>query len=156
MPRGIYERRKEVDSRDTPDIERPIDIESILVNGAPTIEVATEEALKTIDDDKFMNEMVEIHLHEPNTEQEPSHAFLGWQGETLWLQRGMSYTLKRGFICVLALSKNGRVSQTRQIAPDGSQSYIEKEVLSTTYPFSVIADPNPKGGPWLRNLLKSV
>lgn len=156
MPRGVYPRSKEVDSREVPIIngEKQVDLGEILLNGTPPIETVGADALRTLDDEKFMNDMVEIHLHEPVQENEPTFCFVGVGGECMWLARGMNYTLKRTHVEALARAKTGRVTQSRMIAPDGSQSYIDKEVLSLTYPFSVISDPSPRGGTWLREILK--
>lgn len=72
----------------------------------------------------------------------------------MWLARGGTYQLKRYHVAALATAKTGRVNQRKLIAPDGSQSYVETEVLSIAYPFTVIHDPNPRGPTWLRQLLK--
>jgi hypothetical protein len=40
--------------------------------------------------------------------------------------------------------------------PDGSMGFVEENVLSLTYPFSVTHDPRGKqGGDWLKKLLSN-
>ena len=139
-----------------PGREKAVDIDSIIVNGPPPIEVASESALKggTMELEKFMSEVLEVHLHEPAHENEPTLAWVGVNGDALWLARGGTYQLKRYHVEALVHGKTGRIAQKRHIAPDGSQSYINSEVLNIAYPFTVISDPNPRGPAWLRNLMQ--
>jgi hypothetical protein len=48
------------------------------------------------------------------------------------------------------------VRQRKVVSPDGSMGFQEENVLSLTYPFQIMHDPNPKQGvPWLKQLLKN-
>lgn len=162
MPRGVYKRqtmKKHIDATDE-SIENRVQefsVADILLNGVKPIETASVDALSNdrLDRERFMAETLEVHLHEPTNESENTHAYVGVNGDAMWLVRGGTYMLKRYHVALLATAKAGRVKQSKVIAPDGSQSYIDTEVTSLAYPFTVIADPNPRGGAWLRETLKS-
>ena len=165
MPRGIYTRKSKTIMSKTIDVtsdaiegrEREFTIAQVAAGEAPVIEVAPAEALrevKHLDNQMFMKEMLEVYLHEPVSENEPKHVFVGVNGDSMWLLRGNTYQLKRYHVAVLAQAKSGRVSQRKLVAPDGSQSYVEKETLSLMYPFSVTNDPNPAGRQWLQETMK--
>lgn len=71
MPRGVYERKKvktEATSDAIENREQPLDIGEILANGGPKpIEVAPADAMKAdrLEMERFMAEILEVHLHEP-------------------------------------------------------------------------------------------
>lgn len=136
--------------------EQQFDVGEILTNGPKPIDLASENVLKgdSLDHERFMAEMVEVHLHEPVSENEPAFCYVGVNGDSMWLARGGTYQLKRYHVAILADAKTGRVVQKKHVSPDGSQTYIDSEVLTLAYPFTVIADPNPRGGAWLRERLR--
>ncbi len=160
MPRGKYERKKTVTESNEvfSGSEKVIDIAKVAREGAPDIEVASEDVLRNtekMDRQRFMNELLEVHIHDPMGDQDSKFCFLGVNGDCLWLRRGETYQIPRKHVEILARAKAGRVVQTRHIAPDGSQTYIDKEVLNLQYPFSVVSDPSgSKGAVWLREILK--
>jgi len=165
MPRGVYERKvkphmsKHIDA--TSDAiegaEREFSVSEIAVNGPPPIEVAPVDVMRNtgvLDREKFMAEVLRVFLHEPQTDDEPRFCFVGVNGHQMWLERGREYQMRRFHVAVLAQAKSGRVRQRRNIAPDGSQSYVNTEMLTLSFPFTVLEDPNPRGPAWLRETLK--
>ena len=50
--------------------------------------------------------------------------------------------------------EQSRIRQKKIVNQDGSMGFQEENVLSLTYPFQVMHDPNPKlGAPWLKKML---
>lgn len=170
MPRGVYPRNKPVSKLPnvapskivdaTDDLiegrDREFNLEKLVVAGPPPIDTAAPDVLDhtNIEHEKFMAQMLDVYLHDPVGEHENSHAFIGVNGEQMWLKRGAQYQLKRCHVAVLANAKSGRVIQDKGHDADGAERYINREVLSLMYPFSVIADPHPRGPAWLRETMK--
>lgn len=159
MPRGVYPRNKmkiEATDESIENREQEVSVGDIMVNGPKSIDVAPENVLKAekLEFERFMAEPLEVHVHEPTRDDESTHAWVGVNGDAMWLVRGGTYKLKRYHVEALANAKTGRVVQKKTVAPDGSQGYIETEVLAIAFPFTVISDPSPRGGAWLRELLR--
>lgn len=164
MPRGVYPRKPKAPMSNHIDAtseaiegrEREFSVADIAESGPPQIDTAPVDVLKKDDLDRevFMAQKLKIHLHEPQTEVEPKYCFVGVNGRQMWLERGREYEIPRAHVAVLAQAKTGRVKQTKMISPDGSQGYVETEVLMLSYPFTVLDDPaGQKGRVWLRDIL---
>lgn len=159
MPRGVYERKQMTESNEVfSGSERDVSVSKGLQDTTPEVEPVSAQMLanaEQMDRAKFMGEMLEVYLQDPMNDQDSKFCFVGVQGNCLWLKRGGTYQIPRSHVEVLARAKAGRIVQTRQTASDGSQSYVEKEVLNLQYPFTVISDPSgQKGSAWLRAILK--
>lgn len=121
--------------------------------------IDTEKVYSTaaLDMEKFLREEVEVSFSEPGNEAEPAFVEVNVNGDyRLAMRDGNPVKLRRYHLAVVAQAKQSRVKQTRTVNPDGSMGFRETNVLSLTYPFQVLEDPNPKkGGPWLRQLLSN-
>lgn len=121
------------------------------------VEIDTDRVISTdaLDQEAFMRDEMEIILMEPSNESDPQFCEVNVNGDYRMLMRnGEPQRVRRYHVAVLAQAKQSRVRQKKIISPDGSMGYQEENVLSLTYPFSVLTDPHPKqGAPWLRQML---
>lgn len=127
--------------------------------GSPGHQIDTERVYATtaLDEERFMRDELEVILAEPSTENEQDFVDVNVNGDRIIaLRNGEPVKLKRYHVAVLAQAKQSRIRQKRVNNADGSMGYVEENVLSLTYPFSVMSDPNPKkGAPWLKQILKN-
>lgn len=157
-----YERKRGVDSNDiaiigaTQNVNASLAAETgMALEDVKGIVVDTESVLRTdqLDEEVFMREWMEIHLHDPANEDEPVYAEVTVNGDKFVSIRGETKKVRRYHVAALAQAKALRLVQTKVTNEDGSMGYREKAVLRLVYPFSVIHDANPKGGAWLRQQL---
>lgn len=149
--------------------QRPIESDDVGIRDAaqsaadamktPGVQVETVPTYRTdeLDFEHFMRDELEVILSEPNNEHEASFVEINVNGDyRCVLRNGDPVKLRRYHVAVLAQAKQSRVRQKKIVNADGSMGFQEENVLSLTYPFSVIADPNPrKGAPWLREMLRT-
>lgn len=155
-PVNTYERNRGVASSDV-DIEKAVTPASE-ASAPGGIEVDTDKIIRTeqLDYEKFMRDELEVFFNEPGNEHEPGFVEVNVNGDYRIAVRGDTTKLRRYHVAVIANAKQSRVRQKKIVNPDGSMGFQEENVLSLTYPFQIIHDPNPKeGGPWLRQLLKN-
>ncbi len=154
-----YTRRTGVDSNDVSIVgnDTAITAQTLAADGG--IEIDTDRVLRTDDLEKvrFMQDELEVIFSEPQSENDPRVVEVNVNGHYVMAVRDNTpVKLKRYHVAVLAQAKQMRVRQEKVVNPDGSQGYVERAVLSLSYPFSVLFDPNPvKGAPWLRQLLSN-
>ena len=149
-----YEKHRTVDSENV-DIERAV-TPAAEATSARGIEVDTDRVLRTdqLDQEAFMRDELEVLFSEPATEHEPAYAEVNVNGDYRLAVRGDTTKMRRYHLAVLANAKQSRVRQRKIVAPDGSMGFQEENVLSLTYPFQVMHDPNPRMGvPWLKKML---
>ena len=150
-----YERHRTVDSENVDIINAVTPAAEAAAPGG--IEVDTDRVLRTdaLDQEAFMRDELEVLFSEPTSEHEPSFVEVNVNGDYRMVMRGDTAKLRRYHVAVLANAKQSRVRQRKIVNQDGSMGFQEENVLSLTYPFQVIHDPNPRqGGPWLKQLLK--
>ena len=151
-----YERKKSLDSNETDMIGGGVEAVAAAQSGKG-IEIDTDRVISTdaIDQEAFMRDELEVFFNEPNNEHDPAFVEVNVNGDYRMVVRGNTATLRRYHVAVLANAKQSRVRQRKIVAPDGSMGFQEENVLSLTYPFQVMNDPNPKQGiPWLKKLLQ--
>lgn len=151
---NTYERNKSISSEDVPIFGQVTEASEASKPGG--IEIDTDRVLRTdaIDEEAFMRDELEIYFNEPGNEHEPGFVEVNVNGDYRMAVRGDTVKLRRYHVAVLANAKQSRVRQRKVVSPDGSMGFQEENVLSLTYPFQVMHDPNPKQGvPWLKKLL---
>jgi len=101
----------------------------------------------------FMEEMVEVHIHDNNdpTSEQVFEIFNNGQREVF--RRGERKAVKRKFVNELATRKITTYTQERKQGPDGVMHDVQVPRTALRYPFSVINDPHPRGADWLRATL---
>lgn len=100
------------------------------------------------DVEAFMNEVVEIRLHETATEGEPDHVVLQCNGINHVVFRGVPTQIKRKYVEVLARMRETKYVQVRD--PIQLDKAELKARVGNVFPFEVTADQNPKGTAWIR------
>lgn len=149
-----YERNKSVASEDVDIINKVTPAAEASAPGG--IEIDTDRVIRTdqIDQEAFMRDELEVYFNEPGNESEPSFVEVNVNGDYRMVVRGDTAKLRRYHVAVIANAKQSRVRQRKIVNADGSMGFQEQNVLSLTYPFQVMNDPNPKlGVPWLKKLL---
>lgn len=151
-----YERKKSLDSNETDMINGGVETVEAARSGKG-IEIDTDRVISTdaIDQEVFMRDELEVFFNEPQNENDAAFVEVNVNGDYRLIVRGNTATLRRYHVAVLANAKQSRVRQRKIVASDGSMGFQEENVLSLTYPFQVMNDPNPKMGiPWLKKLLQ--
>lgn len=149
-----YERNKSVASEDVDIINQVTPAAE--ASASRGIEIDTDRVIRTdqLDQESFMRDELEVFFNEPGNENEPSFVEVNVNGDYRMVVRGETAKLRRYHVAVIAAAKQSRVRQRKIVNPDGSMGFAEENVLSLTYPFQVMNDPNPKlGVPWLKKLL---
>jgi hypothetical protein len=158
---STYERKPTLDSQN---VEINKGVEKVdtaaLASGATLggIEIDTDRIIRTdqLDQEAFMRDELEVFFNEAQNENDPAFVEVNVNGDYRLAVRGETTKLRRYHVAVLAQAKQSRVRQKKIVQPDGSMGFQEEQVLSLTYPFSVIHDPRPKeGGAWLKQLLSN-
>lgn len=154
-----YERKGTVSSDD---VAIANDVETVdtaaLASGSSLngIEIDTDRVIRTdqLDHEAFMRDEIEVFVNEAMSENDPTFLEINVNGDYRMVVRGDTVKLRRYHVAVLAQAKQSRVRQKKIMNPDGSMGFVEENVLSLTYPFSVVFDPRGKqGSDWLRQLL---
>ena len=150
-----YERQRTVSSEDVKIEKQVTSVAEALSSDGHIVDTDRVISTDQLDQEAFMRDEMEIILMEPGNENEPQFCEVNVNGDyRLMIRNGEPQKCRRYHVAVLAQAKQSRVRQKKIVQPDGSMGFEETNVLSLTYPFSVIMDPNPKlGAPWLRKLL---
>lgn len=157
-----YEKKRGVDSSkvDMVNQSQPVNTGSadgFALGDRSGIEVDIVQVMdnKALDYEKFMAEEMMIHMYDPPNEDAHQFAEVTVNGDHRILPCGQEAKVRRYHVAVLANAKAMRIVQKPITNSDGSKGFREDAVLKLMYPFSVTHDPNPKGGPWLRQLLQN-
>lgn len=163
MPKGVYVRNgntTDVNVQSTgPDVEIPVSGELKREDLVQEIEV--ESNLASFNEKAaalaFLEEPVDIFLHESTNPNEEPVVFLQVSGEPAqpgnpYLIRGKNYTVKRKFVEQLIRAKTVSYTQPFAREVDDRANHMRPHV-AMRYPFSVQYDPNPRGAKWLRELM---
>lgn len=153
-PLNSYERNRSVASEDV-DIVGAVTPASDATK-AGGIEIDTDRVIRTdqLDHEAFMRDELEVFFNEAVNENDPTFVEVNVNGDYRMIVRGDTLKLRRYHVAVLANAKQSRVRQKKIVNQDGSMGFQEENVLSLTYPFQVMHDPNPKAGvPWLKKML---
>lgn len=156
-----YERKQIVSSGDV-DIQNGVEAvdTTALAAGATLngIEIDTDRVLRTdqLDQEAFMRDELEVYVNEAGNDNDNRFVEVNVNGDYRVVVRGDTVKLRRYHVAVLAQAKQSRVRQKKIVNGDGSMGFVEENVLSLTYPFSVTQDPRGKqGGDWLKQLLSN-
>lgn len=101
----------------------------------------------------FMEEPVEVLVHESADKNAQAIVETGVNGVSQRFIRGVPITVKRKYVERLARAKPISYGQEKYVDHDGFDAYRYPSRTGLLYPFSVIHDANPLGAPWLRKVL---
>lgn len=113
----------------------------------PVERVVANEKLEAL---KFMEDVLTVMVHDSTNPTDHPMPSVWNDGRQQFFPRGKEVQAKRKFVEVLARMKNTTYSQ-EPIPNMGGYRNIPHTALK--YPFSVLHDPSPRGGAWLKNLL---
>ena len=103
-----------------------------------------------LDELRFMEEMVEIFVHESTDQNADNPVPLGNNGIYVFVDRGVPTKLKRKFVDAMIV-KSTRITTPEYINGAGERAFKINQTSALKYPFSMISDPSPKRGTaWLR------
>jgi hypothetical protein len=151
-----YERKRGPDSNEVDMVNGGVEAIAEAKSGKG-IEIDTDKVISTdaLDQEAFMRDELEVFFSEPVNENEAAFVEVNVNGDYRMVVRGNTAVLRRYHVAVLANAKQSRVRQRKIVQTDGSMGFQEENVLSLTYPFQVMHDPNPKVGvPWLKKILQ--
>lgn len=106
------------------------------------------------DELKFMEEPVEVMVHESAADNVSPIVEVFHNGVPQRFLRGQVQTVKRKFVEVLARAKKTGYSQqvyADRLSGEAVQRMIPHTALQ--YPFNIVSDKNPLGSAWLRKIL---
>lgn len=102
-----------------------------------------------LEEEVFMNEIVEVYCYPSTNENEPPHFTLSVNGTNQPVFRGSVTPMKRKYLEVLARMKQTAFTQPARdiMNPEAGNQLIGRTAL--VYPFELRKDPNPRGPAWL-------
>lgn len=126
-----------------------------IISDEPTIDsIATSDLGNVAREEAFMHEKVTILIMSTTDSNAPPYADVSVNGQKCVIRRNVKTQIARKHLEVLA-----RMKETRwvQEVPEGWNGAVGMETLrghsANVYPFTVLSDPNPLGGPWLEHIL---
>jgi hypothetical protein len=110
--------------------------------------VSERDFVKEADLESFMNEELEIRIHDAVADGDLLIETPSLNGINMPIIRGQRQRVKRKYVEVLAQARTITFVQEARNPIDPSDiAMVERSRLS--YPFEVLHDPNPKGRAWL-------
>lgn len=103
---------------------------------------------------KFMEDMITVHVHETAEKNADVCFEVGVNGRNYLFIRGQTKTVPRFVIETLARAKPINYTNEEYTMPDGERAVRWPSATGLRYGFSVIQDPHPRGGDWLKSVLR--
>lgn len=159
MPRGVPNRSRELETTDylpnLDDSEQVLDYRSLKIElvAQPIVHVSEREFDTAAEAAAFSEEPVVIRVHPTGDENAPPMVPVGCNGEVVWLPRGQPVRLPRKFVESLC-RYDVRFSSQRANNPNADEGMVQRKRASQPYPFTVVADKNPKGRAWLERVMR--
>lgn len=160
MPRGIP-KSKEISSQDMQvGQDRSLDMP---MTGSLADMLRTDLQVETVDGPSigdyakqlaFNEELVDVVVHESTNPNEQMLVDLYCNGTPQRFIRGQVQTVKRKYVEILARARQTSMKTTVAVNGDETVNRIDKHT-AVRYPFSVVADRNPNGHAWLKQVLQS-
>ena len=115
---------------------------------------ADHKLAKVLEQERFMEEVLEVYVHSSASENDPPHGILNVNGINQPFFRGEITPMRRKYVEVLARMKETKYSQPAQnmMNPEAGNVVIPRTL--NVYPFEVRRDPNPLGAAWLHQILR--
>lgn len=119
------------------------------------IEVATSFEKSHAEELKFMEETVEILVHESTDKNAEPIVEVFCNGTPQRFIRGKPQQCKRKYLGILASAKETSIATNEAMNQMGERFTRIDKHTALKYPFSVIRDDNPRGATWLKAVLAS-
>lgn len=145
-------RHKEIDSRaiEVPTVDVIMSAETVAEDLAVMPPQHSKSFSNYAKELAFMEEIVEVLVHESTDPSAPDPVEVGCNGRSVYFRRGIPMKIPRKFLEALARSKQTAIRTPEIVTSDGDRKTITRKSTHTTYPYSVLDDPNPRGAAWLR------
>ena len=101
----------------------------------------------------FMNEMVDVHIHDTSEKNADGKIGVAVNGESCSMFRGQNYTIKRYFVEALVRAKPISYGNVEYTTETGERAVKYPQSTGLRYAFDVVKDRNPCGRAWLNMLL---
>jgi len=126
------------------------DIDINAANGGGVVQPVDKPLSKDyMDELAFMEEIIEIMVHEADDPAAENPVAAGNNGRVVYFQRGVPTKARRCIVDSL-ITKTDRISTPEFFNGAGERARAIRRTSALKYPFSVISDPNPRGVEWLR------
>lgn len=102
----------------------------------------------------FMEELVEVEVHESTDPNAEPVVDLYCNGIPQRFARGVPIAVKRKYVQILASARQTSMTTTVKVDGDNVVNRINKH-SAARYPFRVLRDDNPRGRDWLRSALQA-
>lgn len=116
--------------------------------------VAESDLARVAAEEKFMHDVLKIMLFPTTDANAPPYADISVNGQRQPIPRAIPVPVLRKHVEVLARMKETRITQ--DMTPNAQGEITTDSLRGHTglaYPFSVLHDPDPRGGTWLANIL---
>lgn len=106
--------------------------------------------------ERFMNEELDVLIHEPQQEGEPPVVEMEVGGIPCYAMRGVPQKLKRKYVEVLARARSAHVRHWYKQQGENTKNFQSFSSRALAFPFIVEKDPSGgKGRAWLASTLAS-
>lgn len=128
---------------------------NMLRTGVAAVATVTErEFNETKDMEMFMQELLVIQIHTSTDRNAIPSVPLALNGDKVWVPRGVKVRIPRRLVGVLAQSQAKTFRTTPNPDPSADDGMIQRQSTGSSFPFSVLHDPNPRGPGWLRRVMR--
>jgi len=125
------------------------------LKGSGIIEpVAASVSSAKIEEEKFMNELVTVMIHQTTDKNANPIPEVSVNGRIQRFVRGHEQRVRRCYVEVLARAKQTIFGNVKTRDAEGNDMYHYPSTTAEVLPFAVIGD-TPKGQAWLKKLLAS-
>ena len=99
--------------------------------------------------EKFMNDYLEIIVAASSDKNAPPMVPVGVNGKQVWLPRGQNIEIRRYFVerLLRAQPRDFKTVNDQDFAAETATRIAES--IGTSYPISIINDPDPRGRDWV-------
>lgn len=119
--------------------------------------VSAAEMVSKAEEEKFMNEKIQVMIEESENENAAQFEYAGHNGIVQYFKRGQVQTVKRKFVHALMEAKAALIAVSFGKNPQTGNEYNNMTVRKRrTHGVTLVADKNPKGREWFSKLSASI
>ena len=115
----------------------------------PVGKVVSKQKLEML---KFMEDVLTIIVHDSTNPMDDPIPMVWNDGRSQAFIRGQEQQVKRKYVEVLARARKTTYTQEKYLDGVGNEAYRNIPHTAPRFPFSVLADPDPRGRDWLKNI----
>jgi hypothetical protein len=133
--------------------ERPVNISDVAMSPGDIEVIDKVPTGDKIETERFMAQMIDVVVHDSSDETDDDFIIVQVNGRTQAFLRNTVQRVRRYFVEALARSK--RTTYKQRLDDRLGEAVVNvmnpRHVLN--YPFTVVSDPDPRGVPWLQQVL---